>query len=132
MARWSWARSPRDFPGADVEADVVSEEEQTDNTRNGRKPRAAWLSGDESFPKADDSTNPEKLAGNHHHKEGEDEHEIEGAGLAPTGGQPEGAKGNQRESDHALVSPEETDHPCHLLAGKVWRRNYQRFPRSGK
>src|SRR5258707_7049917 len=53
--------APRDFPGADVGADVVSEEEQTDNTRNGRKPGPALLPGDESFPKTDDATNPEKL-----------------------------------------------------------------------
>ncbi|HEV2730893.1 MAG TPA: hypothetical protein VGV15_12745 [Terriglobales bacterium] len=70
--------APRDFPGADVEADVVSEEEQTDNTRNGRKPGAARLSGDESFSKVDDATNPENLADNEHHEEGEEEQETEG------------------------------------------------------
>jgi hypothetical protein len=59
---------------------------------------------------ADDSTNPEKLAGNQHHEDGEEEQEIEGARLAPTGGEPERAQGNQRENDHPLVSSEETDH----------------------
>ena len=105
--------APRDFPGADVEADVVSEEEQTDNTRNGRKPSAARLSGDESFSKVDDATNPENLAHNQHHEEGEEEQETERTHFTPTGSQPEGAKGNQRESDHArdhvLVSSDETD-----------------------
>jgi len=111
--------APRDFPGADVGGDVVSEEEQADNTRNGHKPGATRLSGDESFPKSDDTANPEKLADNQHHEEGEEEQEIERPSLAPTGGEPEGAQGNQRESDHALVSSEEPDHPCHLRAGKV-------------
>ena len=108
--------APRDFPGADVEADVVSEEEQTDNTRNGRKPGAARLSGDESFSKVDDATNPENLADNQHHEEGEEEQETERAHFTPTGGQPEGAKGNQRESDHVPVGSEESDHRgCYLV-----------------
>jgi len=116
--------APRDFPGTDVEADVVSEEEQTDNTRNGRKPGTARLSGDESFPKVDDATNPENLADNQHHEEGEEEQETERTHFAPTGGQPEGAKGNQRESDHARdhapVSSEETHHRrCRLRAGNA-------------
>src|SRR6266480_6530728 len=97
---------PRDFPRAYVEADVVGEEEQTDNTRNGRKPGAARFSGDESFPKVDDATNPENLTDNQHHEEGEEEQETERTHLAPTGGQPEGAKGNQRASDQSLVRPE--------------------------
>ena len=106
--------APRDFPGAEEAADVVSEEEQTDNTRNGRKPGAVRFSGDESFPKVDDATNPENLADNQHHEKGEEEQKTERTHLAPTGGQPEGAKGNQRETDHApdqvLVSSEESDH----------------------
>src|SRR5207249_6681459 len=114
--------APRDFPGTDVEADVVSEEEQTDNTRNGRKPGAARLSGDESFPKVDDATNPENLGGNQHHEEGEEEQETKRTHFTPTGGQPEGAKGNQRASDQSLVRPEERDHPCHIRAGRVQRR----------
>ena len=67
--------------------------------------------GDESFPKVDDATNPEKLAGNQRHEEGGEEQEIEGP-LAPIGDEPEGAKSNPQESDHthALVSSEETDH----------------------
>ena len=52
-----------------------------------------------------------------HHEEGEEEQETEGTHFTPTGGQPEGAKGNQRESDHALVGSEETDHRCRLRAG---------------
>jgi hypothetical protein len=42
-------------------ADAVSEEEQIDNTRDGRKPGAPGLPGDESFPKVEDAANPEKL-----------------------------------------------------------------------
>src|SRR6266702_442659 len=103
-----------DVPGEDVRAEVIGEEEQTDNTRNGRKPGAARLSGDESFPKVDDATNPENLADNQHQEEGEEEQETERTHFTPTGGQPEGAKSNQQESDHArdhgLVSSEETDH----------------------
>ena len=111
--------APRDFPGADVEADVVSEEEQTDNTRDGRKPSAARVPGDDSFPKADEATHPENLAGNQRQEDSGEEQEIEGTRLAPTGGQPEGAKGNQRESDQSFVSSEEPDHPCHIRAGRV-------------
>lgn len=108
--------APRDFPGADVEADVVSEEEQTDNTRNGRTPGAVRLSGDDSFSKVDDATNPENLADNQHHEEGEEEQGTERTHFSPTGGQPEGAKGNQRESGHVLVSSEESDHRlCYLV-----------------
>ncbi len=117
----------RDFPRAEVGAGVVSAEEQIDNTRDDRKPGAPRLPGDESFPKADDSTNLERLAGNQHH-EGEGKREIERARLAPTGSQPEGANGNQPESEHALVSSEETDRPCHFHAGKVRRFNHHRFP----
>jgi len=58
--------APRDFPEADEGHNVVSEEEKTDNSRNGRKPNAPRFLGDESFSKADDPTDPEKLAGNHH------------------------------------------------------------------
>jgi hypothetical protein len=60
------------------------------------------------------TTDPENLAGNQHHEESEEEQEIERARLAPTGGEPEGAKGNQRESNHALVSSEESDHRCRI------------------
>ena len=65
------------------------------------------------------ATNPENLADNQHHKESEEGQEIERTHFTPTGGEPEGAKGNQRESDHALVSSEEADHRCHLRAGKL-------------
>ena len=107
--------APRDFPGDDVGADVVSEKEQPDNTRDGRKPGVPRLPGDESFPKADEATNPEKLARNQYHGAGKEEEEIEGTRLAPTGGQPEGAEGNQRESDHTLVSFKESDRRCYLV-----------------
>jgi hypothetical protein len=95
-----------------------------DNTRNGRKPGAARLSGDGSFPKVDDATNPENLADNQHHEEGEEEQETERTHFTPTGGQPEGAKGNQGDSDHArdyvLVNSEETDHrQCRLRTEKT-------------
>jgi len=76
---------PAEFSRADVWANVVSEEEQTDNTRNGRKPGAAWLSGDESFPKVDDAPNPENLAENQHHEESEEEQETERTHFTPTG-----------------------------------------------
>src|SRR5712692_11132855 len=104
--------APRDVPGADV----VSEEEQTNNTRDGRKPGAPRLPGDESFPKAHDARNPEKLAGNQRHEEGGEEQEVEGP-LAPIGDEHEGTKNNPRENDHAhaLVSSEKIDYRrCHL------------------
>jgi len=104
--------------------EVVSEEEQTNNTCDGRKPGAPRLPGDESFPKVDDATNPEKLAGNQHHEDGGEEQEIEGLWpLTPIWDEPESAKSNPRESDHAhaLVSSEETDHPCHGVFRRVQR-----------
>jgi hypothetical protein len=111
MAQRQMARiAQRDVPGEDIGTEVINEEEHPDNTRERRKPGAPRLPGDESFPKADDATNPEKLAGNQHHEDGEEEQEIERARLAPTGSQPEGAKGNQRESNHSLVNSEEADH----------------------
>src|SRR5205807_3100693 len=104
--------SQRDVPGKDVRTEVISVEEHPDNTRERRKPGTPGLPGDESFPKVDDATNPENLADNQHHEEGEEEQETERTHFTPTGGQPEGAKSNQRESDHArdhgLVSSEET------------------------
>lgn len=115
--------------------EVVSEEEQTNNARDGRKPGASRLPGDESFPKVDDATNPEKLPGNQHHEDGGEEQEIEGP-LAPIGDEPEGAKNNPQESDHthALMSSEETDHPCHVRSSKNTARDYRpgvRFFRAG-
>ena len=50
-------------PGqADPDAEVVSQEERTDNNHNGRKPDALRLPGNESFSKLEDATNPENLA----------------------------------------------------------------------
>src|SRR5579864_2623377 len=119
---------PRDFPADEVGTDVVNEEEQPDNTRDGSKPGAPRLPGNESFPKVDEATNPEKLARNQYHGDGKEEQEIEGTRLAPTGGQPESAKANQRESDQTLVSSEEPEHPCHIRAGRVQRLAHHRFP----
>jgi hypothetical protein len=58
--------APRNFPGADIGPYVVSEEEKTDNSRDGRKPSAPRFPWDESCSKADDATDPENLAGNQH------------------------------------------------------------------
>src|ERR1700730_7933371 len=106
--------APRDFPGSDIRAEIISKEEQPDNTRDGYKPCAARLPGDESFSKADDATNPENLADNQDHKESEEEQEIERTHFTPTGGHPEGAKSNQRKSDrvrdHPFVRAEEAAH----------------------
>src|SRR6059058_1502989 len=108
--------SPRNVPGAEI----ASEEEQIGNAHDDLKPDALRLPENESFPKANDATNPEKLTGNQHHEKDEGEHEIEGAGLAPTWGEPEGAQGNKRESDHAFVSSEETDYRhCRVLLETV-------------
>jgi len=105
--------APRDIP----RADVVSEEEQADHSRDGRKPGAPGLPGDESFPETDEAANPEKLAGNQDHEDGGEEQEKEGP-LPPIGDERQRAKSNPREKDHAraLVSFEETDHRrCRLL-----------------
>jgi hypothetical protein len=61
--------------------------------------------------------------------QGEEEQETERTHFTPTGGQPEGTKGNQRESDQSLVRPEERDHPCHIRAGRVQRLAHYRFPK---
>jgi hypothetical protein len=90
--------------------EAIGEEEQIDSTRDHRQPGPSGLPGDESLPNVEDAATPEKLAGNQHHEDGEEEQEIEGTHLAPTGGEPEGAKGDQRESGHALVSSENSDH----------------------
>ena len=75
--------------------EAVSEEEHVHNTCDEREPCAPALPGDQSHPDVEDTANPEKLAGNQHHEDGEEEHEIERAQLAPTGGEPEGAQGDQ-------------------------------------
>ena len=93
-----------------VRHEVVSEEEETNSARDGRKPGAPGLPWDESFPKVDDASHPEKLAGNEHDEDGGEEQEIEGP-LAPIGDEPEGAKNNPQESDdtHALVSSDQAN-----------------------
>ncbi len=98
-------------------AEAVSEEEQIDNTRDDRKPGGPGLPGDESFPKVKDTANPEKLAGNKHNEDGEEEQGIEAPQLAGVYEQEGGKSKDQRENDDALVSSEETDHLCHLRAG---------------
>src|SRR5439155_24091186 len=58
--------SPRNVPGAEI----ASEEEQIGNAHDDLKPDALRLPENESFPKANDTRNPEKLAGNHRYEEG--------------------------------------------------------------
>src|SRR5882724_8107925 len=100
---------------------VVSEEKHIDNTRDDREPGAPGLAGDEALPEVEDEANPENLAGNKDQEQGEEEQEIEEPHLTPTRGEQEGTKGNQRKSDRTLVNSKETDHPCHLRAGKLCR-----------
>src|SRR2546429_9250432 len=57
---------PRNVPGAEI----ASEEEQIGNAHDDLKPDALRLPENESFPKANDTRNPEKLAGNHRYEEG--------------------------------------------------------------
>src|SRR5882724_1856497 len=120
--------APRDFPGSDIRAEVISKEKQPDNARDGRKPGAPRLPGDESFSKADEATNPENLADNQHHKESEEEQEIERTHLTPTGGHPEGAKSNQRESDRARDHPFVSAEAAHRRRRiRFWKNTAQRL-----
>ena len=99
-------------------AEAVSEEEQIDNTRDDREPGAPGLPGDESLPKVEDAANPEKLAGNKHHEDGEEEQGFEAPQIARVYEQESGKSKDQQQNDDALVSSEETDHRhCRLRAG---------------
>jgi hypothetical protein len=109
--------------------EAVSEEEKIDNTRDDRKPGASGLPGDESFPKVEGAPNPEKLAGNEHHEDAEEKQVSEAPVLVGVYDQ-EGRIGkNRQENDGAFISYEKTDHPCHLRAGKMRRRNYKEHNR---
>jgi hypothetical protein len=54
-------------------SEAVNEEEQMDKGRNDRKKAAPGLSREESFAKVEGAANPENLAGNKHHQDGEEE-----------------------------------------------------------
>src|SRR6266852_5871045 len=103
---------------------IEDEQEKIDQQPNCPQALAPALARNHHFTQFAHTADPEKLAGNQHHEDGEDEQKNERARLAQTGGQPEGAKGDQRESDHTRMSSEETDHLCHLRAGKVRRRGH--------
>jgi len=92
---------------------VGTKEEHPDNRGDDRKPDAAELPGNEALPKIDDEANPEELAENQHHEHGEVRQEIRVVQRTPA--EPKGAKGDQRESDRALVSSEKSGQRCCCL-----------------
>ncbi len=92
---------------------VGTKEEYPDNRGDDSKPDAPGLPGNEALPKIENAANPEELAENQRHEHGEVGQEIGVVQRAPA--EPKGTKGNQRESDPALVSSEEAEHRgCHL------------------
>ena len=92
---------------------VGTKEEDPDNRCDDSKPDAPGLPGNEALSNVEDAANPEKLAENQRHKYNEVSQKIRAVHNAPN--KPQGANSNQRESDHALVSFEESDHRCRLV-----------------
>ena len=93
--------------------EAVDTEEHVDNRRDDGEPNAPGLPGDKAFPQIEDAANPEKLADNQQHEDGEEEQEF----AVDVGVKTKGAKHNQQDSDRALMSSEEADHPSSLSAG---------------
>src|SRR5689334_22743480 len=86
--------------------EAVDTKEQVDNCRHDGERETPGLPGEEALAKVKGAVNPEKLAGNQRHEEGE-------FNVEP-GAKPKGAKDNQRNRDCALVSAQEVDHLCHV------------------
>src|SRR5258708_18077881 len=75
---------------------IEGEQEKIDQQPNCPQALAPALARNQRFTQFAHTADPERLAGNQHHEDGEDEQKKERARLAPPGGQPEGAKGDQQ------------------------------------
>src|SRR5215469_612977 len=87
---------------------INKKEHCPDNRRDHSKPSAAGPSGNEALPNVEDTSDPEKLAGDQRHEHDDVRQKIGAVDNTPT--EPQSANDNQREGDHALTSFGDSDH----------------------
>jgi hypothetical protein len=85
-------------------AKAVNEEEQIDKGRDDRKKAAPGLSREESFAKVEDAADPENLAGNKHHQDGEEEQVKKASAFVRVYDQESSKSKDQQKNDRAPLN----------------------------